>query len=85
MAPAIRSTMRFEMVRPRPVPPNLRVQLPSAVELEEDARPVFSRNANAGVAHPDRDRIRLRVRLDDDRDAAKLGELMALPARLNST
>ena len=28
-----------------------------------------------GVAHRDRDHVRLRVRLDDDRDAAKLGEL----------
>ena len=72
----MRSTMRFEMVRPRPVPPNLRVELPSACSNSRKMRAWSSaRNADAGVAHRDRDRVRLRVRLDDDRDAAKLGEL----------
>ena len=70
------STIRFEIVNPRPVPPNLRVELPSACSnSQENTRLVLQRDADAGVAHGDGNHVRLRGRLDDDGDAALLGEL----------
>ena len=47
-------------------------------EFKKDARLIFGRDADAGVAHGDRDyigRALLCARLDNDRDAALLGEL----------
>ena len=73
--PPMRSTMRLEMVRPTPMPSNLRVgPTVGLLEFEEDARLIFWRNADAGVAHGDDDVVRLRARFDDDGDAAGFGE-----------
>ena len=76
MLPPMRSTMRREMASPRPVPPNLRVDAAvGLLEFLEDARLRVRRDADAGVAHREADLVGLGARLDDDGDAAALGEL----------
>ena len=45
------------------------------LEFEEDARLLFRRDADAGVAHLEHDLVRRRALLDHDADAARFGEL----------
>ena len=62
--------------RPRPVPPNFRVELPSACSNSRKIRAWSSGEMPMPVSRTEmRDRVGLLARLDDDRDAAALGEL----------
>ena len=76
MWPSMRSTMRLEIASPRPVPPNLRVEEPSACSKSRKIRArssVFE--ADAGVTHFKPNFIRGVAWLDDNRDPAFVSEL----------
>ena len=76
IVPPMRSTIRLEMAGPRPVPPNFRVEPPSACSNSAKIRACSSAEMPMPVSRTGNgNRIRLRGRLDDDRDAAALGEL----------
>ena len=81
--PPMRSTMRREIARPSPVPPNLRVDAAvGLLELLEDARQRVRRDADTGVAHLEADLVRRIAGLDDERDAAGFGELHGVAGKI---
>ncbi len=72
----MRSTMRREIARPRPVPPNLQfVRALGLLELVKDPRAAGPARCRCRCRAPQGDLALRGAGLDDDADAAALGEL----------
>ncbi len=71
----MRATMRREIARPSPVPPNLRVVPLGLLERLEHPRLRFRRDTDTGVADRKADLVRRGAGRRRDRGAAAFGEL----------